>query len=360
MGKLKRVSPILLATTNPIRAGRRIRGPRQQQDMAYANNWLHGTGSSLVVSGPRYKVLAPGDAYSPSFYAWPHEQNPNRVWVLSISVVSGTGAFGSIEVNGVELDPWVVIPVGANTQSFRILENVASPSDTPGPIDVVITNDPSSASSVIIQGVCCYELPRYDIEIYGGSTIPAENSLARGQAIYEGSANQSSIDGVIRSAANAPLQARRCALFNWAHDDGVTLDETSDTGGTETDPLGSGGYSNLFSDDIPVQTRCLWNPVTTAREIEYAIKLKVSAGTGHVRLRSSILDVVDFTVTSTSPTWKTGTILTKVEDPSRHLIDGGLRGGTLPEIRATFWNAGGTITPYSVNFGESAATSAGP
>jgi hypothetical protein len=350
MSLLPQYPPFLLAEANPIRAAKRIRGPRQWKDMCQTNDWLHGIGASLVVGCPRYSVVLPSDAANFSFYIQPHEQNVVRLWVISI-IVGARGAKGSFEVNGTPIDTWSVPGVGTIGQTLEFLEVVDTPTDTPGLVTVTLDNDADSPSALLVYHVGCYEMPRRDIEIYTASTIPAENSLAHNQPIYEHSTNQASIDGVCRSAAKARGQCRRAGLFNWSFDDGLEITATADPGGDLGTALEDDGEGNVLAIDIPIQPRSVLGGVSTS--VRWTAEAKVSGGDGWVRARSNILSTDLRHITSPTRGASSGLVSCQTEDPSRRAIDGGLRDGIVGRLRITAWcSPGETITLYDLSVGE--------
>lgn len=346
MTKVRRLPPFPFGGTNAVRAATRVRGPGQWRAWAADVNWLMACGFPLVVAGPSFLVMDPGDSRTFAYYLWPREQCPNRVWILSL-INAGPGiAFGTFEApDGTEIGTWSAPVIGARTQTFKFTTDQFTPTSTPGSTTCKVKLDADSLGSVYVEGISCHELPRYDLLSFSASQVPDESSLNAKRLIFQDPDDELSLNAVAKAAQHAIAESRRSCLFSQCFPDGI-VGGTSDPGGEETDPLEDGGASNVFDADIPIQPRLLYRN-QTSKAVAFAVLASIPSGSGTVRLRSDILDTTDIAITGSTAAWYTDTVLCKTEDPSRRLIDGGLRGGDLGLVRVTAWGAAAP-TIYSV------------
>lgn len=341
----------IVAGQNSIVAARRVRGPSQWQPLAEAANWLLGKGGSLIVAGPPGAgAIEPGDSVTLKYYLWPREQCRVRLWCVGL--MSGTanttadvsdGLSGTVELpSGADAQGWS-IPAGAQTfrpYLFRFAEVVASPTSTPGPIEIEIANSSDSGNDLWISSVSCYELQRAALGPDGPAGVDVR-SVETGRGIYDDGGDALSADGVGIAAHAAIAQARRSKLLDWWRTDGV-----QPTGDTFT------GVSNIFVVDPPVIARHLYDGETT-REVAVAV-MAGCFDTAQVRLTGSETGVpCTLNFSSATPTWVTGTLEIATEDVPNLATNAGIRSGTRDQLIIEGIASVGNISVFGIAIGES-------
>jgi hypothetical protein len=332
--------------TNSVRAAYQIAGRSTWVPRAQAVSFLLGKGGSLVIGGPYNGTIAAGSALAFHFYYWPRKQNQFQLWTIGICTSSTAGASGTVEIpSGTEVGSW---QIDDNTDShqpqpFTFQRTVASPTSSPSEITINVTNDSTSDTSILVTGICGYELPRYELNTFTASSMPDEQSCYAKAPIYAENADEKSVNGVAVSAFNALDEARRSVLFSWAHPFGVVVTAAAFP-----------GTSNVFLLDPSIVARHLYNGTNTA-SVAVAVFAKMVGSTpaGDVKITAQSGGTVTLHFTSTSATWVTGTLTVETEDLTRLATDGGLRGGSRETLKIEARKTAGTnITIYGICIGE--------
>ena len=152
----------ILPSRDDVVVGRPVRGPTWRR-MGELHNWLLGRGSTLIPGyHPASSVLA-SSSRAFQFYVAPRAQSRARVWYIGLRKVVA-GQFGSDGVVEVQIDGQargsLTVHRDFSTSIYEVNDPVSSPSDTPGPLELILTNTDASFE-VTVDWIACYEVPAF-------------------------------------------------------------------------------------------------------------------------------------------------------------------------------------------------------
>jgi hypothetical protein len=308
-------------------------------ESAKLGNWLLGRGAQLI---PPYAPLTTVTATSELHYQFrvrPRYQALQRVWGFRLRAASPMEV--TIEVpSGATA---ITAPVSTRrdtVHSFRIVETLGSQSDTEAEITCAIA--PTSTTSLTIEGISCYEMPRGTLAV-GGSDLGTELAVyVVGQPI------KATLYDSIRAATSDPLViGRRVSLSQWSVP--ATVAGATSTAHAKA-TVGTGSYETIYS-GLPVLTR-KDAPSATTGLVTCKMLAWVSGGSADLRLNSSVHGAsTAVNITNTSPAWS-GAITLSVDCEDLSTADG-LQGAVFdrltPEMRK---NVSGTCRVAAVSIWE--------
>lgn len=320
---------------NPIRTGWPVRGNVDWKPAGRQALWLLGGGSSLVSAGPDTTSITTASALR--FYAWPHVQNTDMLWMVGLSCGDAQGANGSItDLADNELARWQIrqdsLTYIGMPKVFAIAQqHVATPAN--GEIGIKIVND-TYMSDVYVTGVTCTEVPRAFLE--PGDVNPADtDSLASKMPICD-TGTSAGLRQLARAANEAITDSRRACLCS-IH----LITAWTTASGTFATPF-------TYPDDgdnpvvIPVLARCRYSGEGAAgRTVAWAALV---TGTGEVKVTAASGDTDTQTFTGATDDWVTGTIDIDAESMTDlGAADGGLQSATRDTLTVELRATSGTI-----------------
>ncbi len=337
---------------NDIRAATPVLGGGQWQAMANAAMWVLGRGANIAAIGP-YLALDSTNGFP--CYSYPHPQNLNWLWILSLSRTSSTdNVWGHFEgAQGTNLGDWQLdssIPPHIPQHFFFIETFDPALSSAESFVPAVFVD--STSTSVTMAHLSATELPASSFTEFGASSdILDPATCATNAPIFRGSGGDRKSAhgmGAIARALTAGTgligEGRRATLFNWSSPVAVAT-----SSGVLVD-LG------LFSTSLPsIVPRHMYSGVNTTT-VRVAVFALVEGGTndGEVVITAASGDILTIPITSGTPAWYFGDLEVKTEELDRNALDGGLRGGT----RETFTVQGlvvdgDALGVFAVHIGES-------
>lgn len=355
---------------NQVKAALPIEGARQWKPWAQGALWSLMKGATLVaanghcvVGGTMSASLAasPGDITAYRYYAWPNKQNVARLWTIGL-MATGSGylnnaqAFGEFwNSDGDPIGSWSLQQFGMPCPTtFRVVENLQTPTAAPGEISINVVNDALSTASVVVTGITCQEIYRVRPDYWGTDDLPivdptscqsgAPITSVRGDGADPG--ERRSVDGLGQLVLDPEAllsEARRSCLFSWWNPLGLGIASSS--------------LVSVFQNPIPILKRKLTGYSLYPGELE--VEVAVCCATQAMVVRADIdsdntTDHVDITTGGTSPfAWFTGRMDVDVES-TLDLEDNaglpeGLRGYVDILARRT---TGSNGTIYGVCIGE--------
>lgn len=342
---------------NEIRAALPVRGGGQWQSMANAVAWVLGKGSTIAMVGP-YLDLDAANGFA--CYAYPHPQNTNWLWILTLARTnSGANVFGHFEgAQGTDLGGWQLdssVPLHT-PQTFFFIETFDPALSSTEEFTAALYVD-STSTSVEMVHLSATELPASDMTTFGaGDDVVEPSTCATNAPIFEiaGATAHASASGLaeiaysISSGYGLIAEGRRVTLFSWASPVGV-----STTSGSYVD---LGMVQTAAASKPSIVGRHMYNGVitTTVRVGVYAL-VEGAPNTGAVRVTAASGANVVINITSGTLAWYFGNLTVETEDMSRNATDGGIRGGT----RETFIVEGGVsggstaLGVFALHIGES-------
>lgn len=339
-------------THNRIRAAAPVIGPGQHRELALLTAHLMGRGSTLIsANGAPMEFSEPNfiggidDGTSETFryWTWPHEQNPTRVWYVSLSRwVPGVRLFGTLTTDSGATANWE-IPADAEQGipiTFELYETLVAPSDTPREAVLSVAHSIAShdTAQVFVIDVSCQELPRTILGDFGGVTMPDLDSLDVGRLIYQDSTASKSLHAIAIAAELVEAQARRACQMSYFNHLGLARA----AGSFATAVSGFALARKRYSGDFVGPLMC-------------AVYVEVTGGEGEVRITAASGDVETLTIAPNGgPDWFTREIHVNCDDMDNMDIDGGLADGSVHDSLtfATRVTTGTEITLYGACVGE--------
>lgn len=340
---LTRINTEQVRATRPVLASSLRAG-------AEAANWVVGKGRAVAVDGPR--IVANSEAgISKKFRYWVHGNEYATDYQLQITMSGQSVATGG----PTPIYGNLVLPIGGTSYPFavdgtpstfvlripRSYPPSAASEEVSFELDVDLASvGGSTGQFLFVHHVHIFESYQIRVGAPGGSYAGVDYfSLDPKSPIYDGAPDTSiaGLSGNIDSAQQ--FFHRRGSLFTWTSyfTDQALADPTT----TST------SYVDLFALNPALQS-FLTSSGQTFRDALVNIYARVdngSGGTGVANVRFTMTNGSStvFTVSSLTSIWHTERVLAvEVDDPSRWVVDGGIRGGTRDLMRCEIKvNAGG-------------------
>ena len=260
-------------------------------EMASLANWTRGKGAMLVPTCMPLRTVGDGTTDTFRFRVKTRSSAMRRVWRVSISCASGSGASAIVikapASTGTALDAFVTPSTTRfDVSTFVYVEDLASQAASETEITISVEAD---GDDIVVESISCYEEDRASLALDAtdyGVFVP---SLYARQPIADYSYR--SVGGIVDALAN--LDARRVGIIHWTQGDSEAAEVTTSTA------------KDIFV-PMPVLARKDLRSSTTG-SVKWSAYAKVSAGaTGTIAVATTESGVSDSTtVTSTSFAWIT-------------------------------------------------------
>lgn len=301
-----RIVPPLPSRADVV-VGRPVRGPTWRR-MGELHNWLLGRGATLVAGYNPASTVPASSSRSFRFYVAPRVQARSRFWVLGLRKDPG-GQFGSDGVVEVTVEGQargsITVSNDLTTNLYRVIDPIVTPSATPAPIELILTNTDASFE-VTVDWIACYEVPAFELATNATEHGVELGSLQTQAPIY--AATGQGPGGLALAAKQVRTTARRAGLFCWA----VDLDDTSARAvSTSATP------SPLFLLDPVIQARRITDASLPTVTVAALMQASDSGTDARVAVASTLaadtLNLDRIGASSTAWGWVVGTIEVKPE-----------------------------------------------
>jgi hypothetical protein len=306
-----------------VKTGQPVKG-RDWQYICDLSNYLNGAGGTIVPAHPWpcFRVgegsndfIKVGENKTFKYYIWQRLEANTRVWIFRFAAKElnehdddWLHFKGDVEINGDGIKHEVYATNNYETTLY-VYDHV-TPSVTPTEQTVLIRNTGTAAeghSSLIIEQISCYEVPRYSLTGEPGEKMAQPDTCKKGKFIREQSAK--SVFGPFEGVAQAKSVNRRNGIFHLYEPDGIRAQNAT--------------YTYIFTGSVvepEVLGRYLTNG-TVNDTLRWNVNAKVDAGTGYVRLSPSYTGATTYvmTITTTVASWHVSNgdaFLTRAEDLS--------------------------------------------
>ena len=274
--------------SDSIRSGNPVEGT-QWASAAQLANHVAGNGGTLIPAmhhmhgftydegEPPYGPAIPsGETKEFKYWVYPRAAAHTRLWVLRVAskyfygggLHSYIPVFGYWEIND-DSEIGIIVQNYSHNITSLITKQIYSPSNTPEEQSIAITN--LSDTSMFIEQIACYELPRYQIKDDETNVKHAnQESCRKGNVIRD--QDERSVYGVYQSLENSKDECRRNNLYHYSTPDGAYVVSTETS------------YTHLFGVDI--------GPELLGR--------KLTSASANDTLRCNVLAAVDSTHSGTA------------------------------------------------------------
>lgn len=317
---------------------------------AYLANYLQGHGGTLIAANtPGSRSHAVGSSTNYRYYIWPRYTTRMRLWVVTLIANDEDAASGKFNVDGAEIGIWA-IPADSATirlpHTFYFFETVTR-SASPTSLYVTLVIDSNAETTVSIQQIACYAVPRHYLVQDSNEVGSDVDSVRAGNIIYSDADGDSpavykSVSGVRYGSYQATEDCRRDGHYHWFDPDGVTAATAS--------------YADLFPVYPEALGRKLWAAdgagQTQGRTLEWAVYGTTSGAeevADAVKVTTISGNTATLTIGSATTWYGPTTIAVDCED----LTDAkGLRDSTWETLQYEFKKGENALVIYGISVGE--------
>lgn len=327
--------------------GARVAQPVRAADwgvIADAFNYTLGRGQPIIPAYcPESGVVTKGTTLTFRNTIWPRYAATHRLWVVSVTAVS-TCILTFTSPSGAATTWTQAASVDSSTPRAQlIVETITSRTVAETQISWTLVNSLSSATSVTVNSVACYELPRGTMPSTAAELGIDGDTLRPQLPIFDGTTLGQSVGAIASRMATLRDETNRGSVFQHARASGGGISTTS------------GAYVSLFAADPTFQARHLYNG-TILGKIELRAYIKTGAATtGNIRFTmASGASIVTAIPTSVAGAWlNCGAIDANTFDLTRTY---GLRGGVRDACSIQFQRTAGvnSVTVETISCGQAA------
>lgn len=267
-------------------------------DIAQYHNWLTGRGGQLICGCAPNLAVGSGATDTFRFYVRPRHAHWHRLWYIWVLPV----------VSDSRVSVKSILPLAGSAQVYRVSsENQSkllkysfansSPNETEAEAAIEIAV--ATGGAIRVHNIACFEVPRVQLDALATDYGANENTVQRGNIIYDGEADLRSATGIVHVAehvggkrtGNAML--RRHGYF-WSVDDSDAK-QTSLT-----------SFQNMQSTAKPQLLGRIYNSGQTAKRYKVRVRATNSGPVetgGQVKFTMTSGATATITVSSTSFAW---------------------------------------------------------